>query len=179
MTIEAISADNIRQLATLMLELWPDTSLEEEFNNCKALLDSKNEICYLAQTASTYIGFIQVAIRSDYVEGSSFSPVAYIEGIYVQDKYRHLGIGKQLIQKAMDWGIQKGCRQIASDTEADNIASIEFHKTAGFTEANRLVCFIKDLWFLKVRPSEHCCNPAGIRITGISRNLHIYLFKLL
>ena len=34
------------------------------------------------------IGFAQCTLRNDYVEGSSSSPVGYLEGIYVKDEYR-------------------------------------------------------------------------------------------
>lgn len=68
-----------------------------------------------------------------------------VEGMYVKENYRHLGIGKNMIQMAMGWGQQKGCKQLASDTELSNTASIEFHTKNGFSEANRIVCFIKDI----------------------------------
>jgi aminoglycoside 6'-N-acetyltransferase I len=108
-------------------------------------LNSESEICYLIREQETYIAFIQLSLRNDYVEGTTELPVAYIEGIYVKPEYQKQGLGKTLIQEAQKWGLQNGCKQIASDTELHNAAGIDFHKHAGFTETNRIVCFVKEL----------------------------------
>jgi aminoglycoside 6'-N-acetyltransferase I len=71
--------------------------------------------------------------------------VAYIEGLYVKPDYQKRAIGNQLVNAGAEWGRQKGCKQFASDTELNNEMSIEFHKKIGFSEANRIVCFIREL----------------------------------
>jgi len=143
--MEPISVHNLKPVAQMMLELWPDSSLEEELESCKGILNSKDEACYLLKNDEVYVAFIHVTLRHDYVEGAETSPVGYIEGIYVREAYRHLGLGRQLIIAAEDWAKQKGCKQLASDTALDQTASIEFHKRSGFSEVNRIVCFIKEL----------------------------------
>ncbi|THU40354.1 GNAT family N-acetyltransferase [Niastella caeni] len=145
MTVELISTSNIKALAQLMLELWPDSSFDEELESCIIILNNDNDVCYLIKDKETYIAFIHLTVRLDYVEGANSSPVAYIEGLYVKENWRHLGIGKKMINLGTEWGRQKGCRQLASDTELNNVTSIEFHKRMGFFEANRIVCFIMDL----------------------------------
>ncbi len=128
-----------------MVELWPDSTFDEELESCKTILNSSNEICYLIKEKAIYIAFIHLTLRFDYVEGADGPPVAYIEGLFVKDNWRHMGIGKKLTGLGMEWGRQKGCRQMASDTELDNVRSIAFHRQMGFLEANRIVCFIRDL----------------------------------
>jgi len=145
MTVEPISTNNIRDLAQLMLELWPDSSFDEELESCMIILNNDNDVSYLIKDKDTYIAFIHLTVRFDYVEGANSSPVAYIEGLYVKENWRHLGIGKKMIDLGTEWGQQKGCKQLASDTELNNDTSIEFHKKLGFLETNRIVCFIKDL----------------------------------
>jgi len=145
MIIETISWSNITPLTQLMVELWPDCLFDEEYENCKTILNKENETCLLVRDQENYIAYINLSIRFDYVEGSDTSPVAYIEGMYVKENYRHFGVGKRLIQLAEDWGKQKGCKQLASDTELTNEASIDFHKKNGFLEVNRIVCFLKEL----------------------------------
>ena len=99
----------------------------------------------MAKDQDNYIGFIHSTLRTDYVEGSDASPTAYIEALYVKEKYRKHGTAKQLLFFSEEWAKKKGCKQLASDTELHNIASIEFHKKNEFNEVNRIVCFIKDL----------------------------------
>jgi aminoglycoside 6'-N-acetyltransferase I len=145
MNIEVISEDNINALTVLVLELWTDSTFEEEYENFSMLLNSKSEICYLAREQETYIAFIHISIRNDYVEGATKMPVAYIEAVYVKPDCQKRGIGKNLVNAAEKWALQNGCKQIASDTGLDNAAGINFHRHAGFTEANRIICFVKEL----------------------------------
>ncbi len=86
-----------------------------------------------------------MSIRSDYVEGATSSPVAYIEGIYVKPEFQRSGIGRKLVAHGEDWGKQKGYTQIGSDTEIKNQTSIGFHLKIEFREANRIVCFLKEI----------------------------------
>lgn len=145
MKIEKISEKNLTELSNLFLDLWPDCSFEEEFKNCKRILDSDKETCFLVQIRKKYIAFIYLNLRFDYVEGTNSSPVVYIEGIYVKPEFRNQGIGKILIEIGQSWGIENGCNEFASDAELHNEASIEFHKKVGFKEVNRSVNFSKEI----------------------------------
>ncbi len=145
MHIEILSDTHLPAFIELVLELWPDCEFEEEYPYYQSLISSENDICYLVREQNNYIAFIHVSIRTDYVEGATDFPVAYIEGLYVKPDYQKHGIGNQLVNAGAEWGRQKGCKQFASDTELNNEMSIEFHKKIGFSEANRIVCFIKEL----------------------------------
>jgi aminoglycoside 6'-N-acetyltransferase I len=145
MEIETLSSNNLKQFTELVIELWDDSSFDEEFENHKSIIGSENEICFLVKAQESYIAFVHLSIRNDYVEGANDLPVAYIEGIYVQPAHQKQGIAKKLISVAGDWAKQKGLKQIASDTDVANTESIDFHKKIGFEEVERVVCFIKDL----------------------------------
>ena len=145
MSVEEISEDNLAALTSLALELWPDCSFDEEFKNYQRILAVEKETCFLIKKDSHYIGFIQLSLRSDHVEGTNSPPVAYIEGLYVKPEFQKLGIGKKLVDRGEDWGREKGCTDYASDTELTNQNSIDFHKSVGFAEVNRIVCFAKKI----------------------------------
>jgi len=145
MHIEVLSATNLTSFTELTLELWPDCEFGEEYPYYQSIIGSEKEICYLVREQETYIAFIHLSMRTDYVEGATEFPVAYIEGLYVKPDYQKQGIGKMLVSAGAAWGRQKGCKQFASDTETSNEMSIDFHKKIGFNEANRIVCFVKDL----------------------------------
>ena len=91
------------------------------------------------------IGFMNLSLRYDYVPGATQSPVAYVEGIYVEDEYRKQGIGTKLIQFAQQWAIERECMELASDALLDNTASYDFHTKVGFQEVERVVTFIKQV----------------------------------
>ena len=145
MTIETISRQNIKALTELTIELWNETSYDEEFKSWETVLKSTEEICFLAKKEAHYIGFLHLTLRKDYVEGAEQSPIAYVEALYVKHEFRNLGISKALLNKSEEWAKSKNVTQIASDTEITNQASIDFHKKVGFSEVNRIVCFIKNL----------------------------------
>lgn len=145
MIIEKVNQSNLDKVATLALKLWPDNdgiTLRNEFED---LLQSDNDIVYLAVVDGKYIGFIHMSLRFNYVEGSNSSPVGYIEGIYVEVDHRNKGISMSLVGAGAEWSKSLGCKEIASDTQLDNHASQEFHKKIGFKEASRIVAFIKDI----------------------------------
>ncbi len=118
---------------------------DEELQNCRQILNSVHETCSLIKVKDKYVALIHLTIRFDYVEGSSHSPTAYIEGLLVKKDFRHISFRRQLVKLAEEWSKQKNCTQLASDTELTNFSSIEFHKKIGFKEINRVVCFIKNL----------------------------------
>ncbi|OZI08456.1 GNAT family N-acetyltransferase [Siphonobacter sp. BAB-5385] len=145
MPIQPLSPQTLPALVTLVLALWPECSFEEEWENYQRLLTARDEICYLAKEGPDYIGFIHLNLRTDYVEGASHSPVAYVEGLYVKPEFQHQGIGRLLMQAGENWAREKNCLEVASDTELDNRESLAFHQKLGFEEANRIVCLIKRL----------------------------------
>lgn len=145
MMITKADNSNLDKVTNLALKLWPDNSWETLNAEFEEMLESGKDQLYLAMIDGSYVGFIQMSIRSDYVEGSNSSPVGYVEGIYVEENYRNKGVSKKLIEAGEQWSKSLGCSQIASDTELDNYGSQQFHKKVGFREANRIVAFIKDL----------------------------------
>jgi aminoglycoside 6'-N-acetyltransferase I len=87
----------------------------------------------------------RLSLRHEYVAGANQSPVAYIEGIYVEKEYQKQGIGTALIHYAEQWAKEQGCVELASDALIENTASYEFHTKVGFQEVERVVTFIKPI----------------------------------
>ncbi len=109
------------------------------------LLSDEGAAIFLACCENVSVGFAQVQLRRDYVEGTATSPVGYLEGVYVETAFRRQGIAKHLVETSEAWAKEKGCLEFASDCELANSDGILFHKAIGFSEANRIVCFVKGL----------------------------------
>ena len=142
---ESISEGNLNALTEMTIELWPECHFEEEKSNWKQLIGKPIHFVELAKINDVYIGFIHVSVRYEFVEGSDFEAIAYLEGIYVKPAYRKVRAANQMLTHAEKWSRMQGLKQIASDTEITNLVSQNFHKNTGFTELNRIVCFIKSL----------------------------------
>ena len=63
----------------------------------------------------------------------------------MEREYRHNGLAGELLAACEDWAKQMGCSEFASDCELSNEASRKFHLKNGFEEANRIICFAKQL----------------------------------
>jgi aminoglycoside 6'-N-acetyltransferase I len=54
-------------------------------------------------------------------------------------------VGGALVRAAERWARSQGCREFASDAEADNRVSAAAHRALGFAEVGVVRCFRKDL----------------------------------
>ena len=144
MIVKAEEKD-ISAVAALAAALWPHHSARELEAEFAPLLGKKEAAVFLQLEGSTPVGFAQCQLRHDYVEGTQTSPVGYLEGIFVRPEFRHRGLAKQLLGACESWAKEKGCMEFASDCELGNDASLNFHLSGGFAEANRIVCFTKTL----------------------------------
>ncbi len=143
--IEELSQSNHRKIAQLAYALWPYSSLAEEQEYFQKAIEESTISAFLMHHKEKSIGFVHVSLRSDYVEGTNTSPVCYIEGIYVKPEYRRKGYAQVLFKEAEAWGKLRKCKEIASDAQIKNEASIALHKHYGFREINRIVCFAKSI----------------------------------
>lgn len=142
-----IRADQIHLgvLTELALKLWPGHGYEDLFEELKEIIIRQDAAFFLAYEGERPVGFAQCQLRHDYVEGTSFSPVGYLEGIYVEADCRGRGLAGQLLGACEDWARAMGCAEFASDCELENTQSLHFHLKLGFEEANRIICFTKKL----------------------------------
>jgi len=90
-------------------------------------------------------GFAEASIRSDYVNGAASSPVAFLEGIFVEPQARQIGIARQLVEEISAWARDQGLSELASDADLANTISHAVHSALGFKETERVVFFRMDL----------------------------------
>ena len=122
----------------LARKMWPDIKPG----------DLRPRYCfYIAEEDKRIVGFVLLNIRHDYVPGSTTFPVGYVEGIYVEPKWRKAGVGRMLIEAAEQWTIDKGMSELGSDVKPRNRKSQRFHTKVGFRKEELVVPYIK-----KVRP---------------------------
>ncbi len=131
-------------MAEMAVMMW-DSSVEELAREFESEIENEECIFYIYFSDKMPIGFAQCGLRHDYVEGTESSPVGYLEGIFIREGYRKAGCAKELLAECENWAKQKGCSEFASDCELKNEGSLHFHRKVGFTEANRIICFTKQL----------------------------------
>jgi aminoglycoside 6'-N-acetyltransferase I len=87
------------------------------------------------------LGFAEVSIRHEYVNGCTRRPALFLEGIFVREQSRGRGIARALCRVAADWGRANGCSEFASDVMIDDERSLAAHAALGFAETERVVYF--------------------------------------
>jgi aminoglycoside 6'-N-acetyltransferase I len=102
------------------------------------------EVLLAIDDSGRAIGFAEVSIRQ-YAEGCVSDRVAYLEGWFVEEGQRRKGVGAALVAAVEAWGRAQGCPELASDTGIDNTVSTAAHRSLGFSEVERIVCFRKVL----------------------------------
>lgn len=129
----------------LRCAFWDGESEEEHYASLKKF--TTTHAPYFAFIANDpdgrAVGFAEISVRRDYVNGTHTSPVLYLEGIFVLPEYRGQGISGALCDAAGQWGARHGFREFASDSDVDNEVSIRAHLGLGFEETDRVVCFCK------------------------------------
>ncbi|SDZ46507.1 aminoglycoside 6'-N-acetyltransferase [Pseudomonas sp. NFIX28] len=132
---------------SLRQALWPDCPAEEHRDEIASLLDDPQRyLNLLAYTADGQpVGLAEASLRHDYVNGTEHSPVVFLEGLYVCAEQRRQGIAEQLIEAVAQWGRERGCVEMASDTGLENLVSQAVHQALGFEETERVVYFKRSL----------------------------------
>ncbi len=142
---EPVSAETLADWAALRFALWPDEGQLGEAADWLATADPNQHNIVARIGDGTTIGFAEATLRHDYVNGTSTSPVVFLEGIYVAPDHRRQGVAAMLVEAVARWGRAQGCTEFASDALIDNLDSHAFHRAIGFAEQERVVCFSKAL----------------------------------
>jgi aminoglycoside 6'-N-acetyltransferase I len=87
-------------------------------------------------------GFAEVSTRP-YADGCRTSPVAFLEGWYVDPDFRGQGVGRALVGAVEAWARERGLQELASDALLDNEVSQKAHERLGFVEVERAVRYRK------------------------------------
>lgn len=140
MSIKSVTEQTVSVWVSFASRVWQtdEQVLQEQFTEGKFPF----EFLYYSPS-NIAVAWISLSLRHDYVEGCQFSPVAYVEGIFVHPDYRGQGIATELLDFADSWAKSHGARELASDTDFENIHSQTFHTKNGFREVSRNIHYIR------------------------------------
>ncbi|MFC6839392.1 aminoglycoside 6'-N-acetyltransferase [Xanthomonas theicola] len=139
-SVRAAGAADLRAWAALRVALWPDES--DAFGGVVEALQREDGANFLAFAGDgSAIGFADVTLRQDYVNGTDSSPVGFLEGWYVAPEWRGRGVGLALLRQVLEWTRAQGCSELASDARIDDAAAQAAHRACGFEETERVVYF--------------------------------------
>lgn len=143
--IEHCSPATAAAWARMRQALWPELGDDENRADVARILAARERfVVFVAvDEHAGAVAFAEASVRTDYVNGCDTSPVAFLEGIYVDEAHRRQGIARALVAAVASWGRERGCREFASDALIDNAESHAMHRALGFDETERVVYFRK------------------------------------
>jgi aminoglycoside 6'-N-acetyltransferase I len=141
---EIVESDR-SQWVRLRQALWPG-SLADHDEETRTFFEKrlKAPVVFVAEARDRLVGFLELDFRK-YAPGCRSSPVAFIEGWYVEPESQGQGVGRALIEAAEAHARAAGHHEIASDAEVENAEGIAAHIAVGFEEIERVVCFRRSL----------------------------------
>lgn len=167
--IRPARTEDLEEWLRMRLALWPDHSAEAFRAEMQAMLQNPLTPVFVAVRPDGRLGgFLEGGLRN-YAEGCATSPVAYVEGWYVDPDLRRQGVGRRLMAAMEAWAVENGLRELASDAELDNTVSQEAHRALGFAESDRIVTFRKAL------PASERPLPQGITLAELTARMHAFV----
>lgn len=132
---------------TLRSEFIPEEPVAAQRAFLRRFIDDSFAFCaFVARDpVQGLLGFAEVSVRTDFVNGCKYRPALFLEGIFTRPGHRGRGIARALCEAAAEWGRERGCREFASDVYIDDGRSLAAHRGLGFEETERVVYFRKPL----------------------------------
>ncbi|MEC4814985.1 MAG: GNAT family N-acetyltransferase [Scytonema sp. PMC 1069.18] len=138
---ELASVSNIETLIELMSELYTHESLpfDEQIARSALQLILNNDsygLIYLIHVNAEIVGYLVVTFGfSLEYRGRD----AFLDELYIRQKYRGVGIGKQSLQFAEKICRQQGIQAIHLEVERENLNAQAVYQKAGFVSRDRFL----------------------------------------
>ena len=143
--IRKANLNDLPMLAQLVLERYPHYAADKTYYDLGKTMTADQSMFFLAFNEDIPVGYAQCQLRHDIVEGTETSPVGYLEGIYVKEKFRVQGYASRLMKACEQWAKEEGCIEFAGNCEVSDEEGHIFFSKLGFKEVKRIVCFAKFL----------------------------------
>ena len=116
--------------------LWPECRPERHELEIQQLTAAEGLAVVLvaARENGSLCGFAELSIRHGHVDGASSEPVAYLEGWYVDPDVRGAGIGRRLLEAAVEGAKEAQARELMLFTSPKLTAACNLYRSYGFAE---------------------------------------------
>jgi len=109
----------------------PNADAELAIENARILLNDPNHHLLVAKIADQVVGFVNFTTRKTIMHAR---PSGLIDELVTSKDFRGRGIGKRLIEAAIEACQQLDCEEVEVSTEKNNTEARKFYKRCGFEE---------------------------------------------
>ena len=135
--IREISEKDAESVATLSTQLGYESDIEQTSARIKRINNSNENCAFVALVDGKAVGWIHgfytLRIESD--------PFIEIGGLIVDENYRNLKIGKQLIENINFWAKKHQVKKLKVRCNTKRTESHRFYERLGFEENKRQIAF--------------------------------------
>jgi ribosomal protein S18 acetylase RimI-like enzyme len=104
--------------------------VKEYFEN---LYKEENCVIYVAKEQRQIVGYVYCRCTSS--EASpEINPEALIDGIYVEEEYRNIGIATNLLNQVKKWAEENGIKFLYLNVLENNKNAMNLYKALGYTD---------------------------------------------
>lgn len=131
--LKDINKLNVLLSKLMMFESKYSSNLVKEIEvkgNFKEILNNEKNVIFVVTINSDIIGFVSVYEKT--LDEVFVNKEAFIESIYVEEEYRHLGIGKMLIHEVIKWANNRGIKYLDIEVMKGNDNAINAYLKWGF-----------------------------------------------
>ena len=145
-TVRPLIESDLPEWLRLRRALWDELNEDDHKDEMLGIIESSDSqfVAVADVGGGRLAGFLEASIRS-HDEDCDTENVGYLEGWFVDERYRRQGVGRQMVTTAEKWARQRGCTEMASDAEVNNEISQQAHTRLGYAETSRLVHMKKGL----------------------------------
>ncbi|HKL22536.1 MAG TPA: GNAT family N-acetyltransferase [Tichowtungia sp.] len=138
--IRPASHEDVRAMTRLLQELFAvETEFEfnEEKQRCglEMLLDSDRAGIWVADRRGRVVGMVTVQLVVSTAEGA-FS--GWLEDLVVSSAYRRRGLGKALLDSAVNWAMGKGASRVQLLADSRNVPALIFYRRQEWLQTNMI-----------------------------------------
>jgi len=135
--IREISEKDAESVATLSTQLGYESDIKQTSARIKCINNSNENCAFVALVNGEVVGWIHgfytLRIESD--------PFIEIGGLIVDENYRNLKIGKQLIENVNIWAKKHQVKKLKVRCNIKRSESHKFYERLGFKENKRQIAF--------------------------------------
>lgn len=128
-SIRTATTDDSEVIANLSSQLGYTIFVEDTKLNIELVNKSTNDILYVTVLNNHVVGWMRV-FYSFRIESKPFCEIA---GVVVDESSRGIGVGKMLIDKAIEWSLQKNAETLRVRTNVTRTKTHKFYEKMEFT----------------------------------------------
>lgn len=145
MKIREAELKDYYQIMALYQQLQPDDPAVEENQGksiYESIIESKNYILIVAEIENTIVSSCYLNLIPNLTRNGR--PYAVIENVITDAGHRNRGIGKEVMNYAVNKALQAGCYKVMLSTGRKDDSTLKFYEACGFESGIKTAFIIKN-----------------------------------